>query len=508
MKTFDTINSAVETLADIIDRGIIGDLSPGRSVCGYPSLRKLISDCGVSAIERDGKQIGLNRARKDELIAEAHRITQNLRVLQRVAPEFEALTPEQVESVKFNVAAMSDMGATSRVTAFTREYIRVFHNYVQSLFNTETHEWSTPTNEGVEILATKVVKFLDTLTGVDRHTNVRIDYSPKYIQRQRWNISKTLERYIRDVLDTRALHEWGIQNQAAPDPDFQRYAWLVYERLFGDGKRGKPFGKVFTLMRDVGERAKQQDATRMEERKAEGRITVKLDTVLTRAHELLSSLSDTTPRKTWRDVVFALALVTGRRQGEILATGVFEPVSENPMAVRFTGQTKLHGVGLAYYRRNPSYVIPTLVKSEYVIRAIDWLDKHHVRVRCDNTGRLATRDNYDVCHPIPNWPDEPGHHLLDAVVNKRYNAQLTGSRDGRAYYWGELLTGTPGTRVAPHDFRRLYSQAISHHLTHFSDKLNAIADALGDGRGGSKLVVERYDLDFTLAPDSVTEIYD
>jgi hypothetical protein len=38
--------------------------------------------------------------------------------------------------------------------------------------------------------------------------------------------------------------------------------------------------------------------------------------------------------------------------------------------------------------------------------------------------------------------------------------------------------------------------------------LNAIADALGDGRGGSKLVVERYDLDFTLAPDSVTEIYD
>ena len=88
------------------------------------------------------------------------------------------------------------------------------------------------------------------------------------------------------------------------------------------------------------------------------------DAIVEKATQLLSS-------REWADVAAALAVLTGRRSSEILATARF--YYKTPYSVTFTGALKRRGE-----QQTLSFEIPTLAPAQMVIEALnklhEWLD--------------------------------------------------------------------------------------------------------------------------------------
>ncbi len=68
----------------------------------------------------------------------------------------------------------------------------------------------------------------------------------------------------------------------------------------------------------------------------------------------------------WSDIAAGLAVLTGRRSAEVLATAEFE--YKTPYSVTFTGALKRRGE-----TQQLSFEIPTLAQAEYVINGLDKL---------------------------------------------------------------------------------------------------------------------------------------
>jgi Telomere resolvase len=112
----------------------------------------------------------------------------------------------------------------------------------------------------------------------------------------------------------------------------------------------------------------------------------------------------------WGQVSCALALVTGRRQGEIHSTARFVPTGAN--SVLFTGQLKEKGkVG---GQSEEGYEIPTLVDSALVVAGLEWLRDAHKRKPTPKESHNAyskylsadVKVWFDRCLPDV----EPGHY--------------------------------------------------------------------------------------------------
>ena len=84
-----------------------------------------------------------------------------------------------------------------------------------------------------------------------------------------------------------------------------------------------------------------------------------VNALVTRAVKLLAS-------REWADIAAGLAVLTGRRSAEILATAQFE--YKTPYSVTFTGALKRKGE-----TQQLSFEIPTLAQAEYIIKALDKL---------------------------------------------------------------------------------------------------------------------------------------
>ena len=88
----------------------------------------------------------------------------------------------------------------------------------------------------------------------------------------------------------------------------------------------------------------------------------------------------------WRDVSCVLALVTGRRMGEVHLSGVFTQVSEYEVA--FSGQLKGKSRKVKVGERKLAlrdyeFSIPTLVRAELVVKGIAWLEANGKRFERD-----------------------------------------------------------------------------------------------------------------------------
>ncbi len=97
----------------------------------------------------------------------------------------------------------------------------------------------------------------------------------------------------------------------------------------------------------------------------------------------------------WKEVAIAIMLLTGRRQSEVLATGLFTYVDES--TVIFEGQLKRHIAELV-----PSEEIPVLGKcAKQIVGAIDWLDKQGKRTvptqRTVEALQLAAKKSHNRC---------------------------------------------------------------------------------------------------------------
>lgn len=101
------------------------------------------------------------------------------------------------------------------------------------------------------------------------------------------------------------------------------------------------------------------------------------DVIATKATELLSS-------REWADVAAALAVLTGRRSSEILATARF--YYKTPYSVTFTGALKRRGE-----QQTLSFEIPTLAPAQIVIEA---LNKLHRLVDTEGMNAAAINQRY------------------------------------------------------------------------------------------------------------------
>ena len=202
-----------------------------------------------------------------------------------------------------------------------------------------------------------------------------------------------------------------------------------------------------------------------------------INALVTRAVKLLAS-------REWADIAAGLAVLTGRRSAEILATAQFE--YKTPYSVSFTGALKRKGE-----TQQLSFEIPTLAQAEYIINALNKL-----RQIVDTEGM----DNTDI-----------NQKYSDAVARAcdRHFADLIPKREGRDNLYTHLFRSVYAAiathwycppRVADIEFKA----AIQGHFTvldqanpekrrslaanrHYSDYKMGNGEGNIDGRQGIKL---------------------
>jgi hypothetical protein len=128
----------------------------------------------------------------------------------------------------------------------------------------------------------------------------------------------------------------------------------------------------------------------------ENRVELDLSPFLKQAYELLHQVANGASKEEveWRDISCALALVTGRRMGEVHLSGEFTPISEYEVTFRgqLKGKSRKVKVGekkLAL--RDYEFTIPTLVKTELVVKGIAWLEANGKRFERDEEPERVNR---------------------------------------------------------------------------------------------------------------------
>jgi hypothetical protein len=157
------------------------------------------------------------------------------------------------------------------------------------------------------------------------------------------------------------------------------------------------------------------------------------------AIEVLDSIEQ---QERWQDLCCAIAIVTGRRESEILATGIFTPTDEKPYddilldpSIRlhylgFAGQLK--GKVLSPNRIRP-YAIPVLYNNEKILAALQKLEAMEIR------------------KPLPLEPLKTyGERQRQAsvAVNRSYSSSLSKNMNRLAQLSEE--------KVKFHDLRAIY----------------------------------------------------
>jgi hypothetical protein len=98
----------------------------------------------------------------------------------------------------------------------------------------------------------------------------------------------------------------------------------------------------------------------------------------------------------WKDVVVALAAVTGRRVYSEILSGTSRFAEAGEFELKFSGVSKGKDVN------NKEYTIPTIAKASDVVRAIQWLEEVGKRLLCDDLENhaavLAARKATDKRH--------------------------------------------------------------------------------------------------------------
>jgi hypothetical protein len=151
------------------------------------------------------------------------------------------------------------------------------------------------------------------------------------------------------------------------------------------------FGEALSfLFREYKIRSNEKDREAASERTAsENRLELDLTPFIKESHRILALAANdaTTLDIEWRDVSCAIALVSGRRMGEIHLSGEFNVVDDYQLS--FKGQLKGKarkvkvsgddGIKKDVMLRDFEFKIPTLIRSELIVLGIEWLDKNGKR---------------------------------------------------------------------------------------------------------------------------------
>lgn len=170
---------------------------------------------------------------------------------------------------------------------------------------------------------------------------------------------------------------------------------------------------------------------------------IKVQPLIDWATEVLKGVNDDLKKKHYKEVSIALALVTGRRQAEIHVSETSFSKVRNKRAVSFTGQLKTRGEATEYFDKNPSYDIPTLVDSQLVINAHEWLKandktadspkKVHVKFcRYLNEAMTVFNEKFGLNHDKVSYKSLRSIYALTAYKRQSDNQDI-------AMYLGKIL---------------------------------------------------------------------
>lgn len=456
--TAEQLNQRVEELS----RYTVEDLE-GMTV---KALRAKVSGCGVTGIERDGKLVQVASSKKSELIAAIKKVTFKEKVVAQAIPDLTQIDLERLETLGREL----DDEQNTDYTKIAQSFYEELRAYVVRRWDVDNQRWK-PQDGTLGVLANQLVEKLrslyrdklrvdkDGIETLESHHHIRLN--------ARTEILKRIEKYINIT-------------------DANQYYFEELKRTFGlrtDDKSVMTFRRMCFMAMTNDSIAKVTEERKNDDIRVTNRSVLNLTPMLQKAHHILSDLEDNTPKTAWLDVALALVLVTGRRPySEVLCGGEFRLVDEYEL--EFTGQAKTKGKSEEYYLDNPSYNIPTLVRAELAVKALEWLTARGKRI---------------------NTADYPNDiQRAREVSEKRYSKDLS----AHMKKWEVTLTVPSDIpkKVTPHTLRELYALAACRVYAGTSNyEVNYAAKILGHDKRDS-LTAQKYQKDFLLSDDSICKL--
>lgn len=303
-------------------------------------LLKKLQGVGVDKVEQDGEIIPVSKARKITIIDTLKQASLPQKTLDILIPESGGITKEILTELKQKFEIENNVPIASIAVDIFEEYVRAVNLIVEGLNEFEI-------GSRLQSTAKLLVAKLDT-----------------YKATKNLQSSKTIANYRGMIFDYMRndffIHVSDIEHRSKLQKHFETFKTLAI-KLHED------------LKKEIVDDDKKNLLARRD-KDVDDFLYADISNLLTWANDTLTNLNSETSKMKWRDVSIALAIVTGRRQVEIHGNGSFE-LTDSPYEVLFTGQAKTKEGGLAreYFEQNPSYKIPTLVKSELVVKGQKFL---------------------------------------------------------------------------------------------------------------------------------------
>jgi len=221
-----------------------------------------------------------------------------------------------------------------------------------------------------------------------------------------------------------------------------------YRRALAASKASHPALEFFRLTHHETDALRQRARNKVVANQRAPREVVEPVQLIEKAIRLVTSPRDVSGgqragKLRWQDLAVGLAVLTGRRPIELMATGQFAPVPRHPFKARFRGQAKTRE---AAGTRTDWYVIPLLAPYKVVADGL-----RRLRASMPNSKSLA------------DMPHDALHNSFSTSLNRAVAAEFPGFRpyDMRAVY--ALLCFT---LYAPDAVQQIvyYSDILGHKL--------------------------------------------
>ncbi len=466
-----TVQSRQQIAEDLIIKdNLIINGKAGLEAENVPGLRKYIRQLGFNNIIRDGEEITVNKARKEELLTAIRNAIAPTELIAEVFPEASGLEIEVLAELNAEVA-----DETSKQLAIIAD--SVYQAYYKKVESITGKDGLFDATDSLKIVAYILKEKLDgyiTVDGEGLQPNTKISYRGKILK----SLSEKIEKEPNELSRTQ-LNKY-----------FEGFKKACFQVMTDDSKE-----KAKNEIQALAHREITQ-------------IRVDISNTLLWAKDTLENVN---AKSKWVDVSVALALVTGRRQDEIHGKGKFELIDEYTLS--FSGQSKATGEAKDYFEENPSYPIPTLINAEIVMKGWNWL------VQADKTGKenKIINDNMngylgDKTKDVALTKISFYRYFKDEVIhphnNRFYSAKEKKAMLAKGEWNDNCIVFTY------HKLREIYAVAAYTHFgvkAEYTSQKHYAALILGHDRTfkeglGKSQTAMRYEADFELYPNSLVVI--
>ena len=179
--------------------------------------------------------------------------------------------------------------------------------------------------------------------------------------------------------------------------------------------------KLLDTYTDFRKKSKEEYYKKVEIRKnIDCLISVDIQKYIKTSYDILSNCE----KNDWRDISMALALVTGKRLSEIHETGIFNNIDRTlegrdflkEYQMSFKGQLKTN-----VENRVKEYYIFTLIPSDIVLKAFDYLVSIGRKKQIDKYKNIQLKDGYKPFNPLQYYAKMISEHVNKKTIVSKLN---------------------------------------------------------------------------------------